>query len=90
MDMENVKFKNSDGVEYELIWKKPHHTYNADPMQTDLKNGNRGGFVKLYDVFNNQESRDMGIHTFEFSEEDIVRSELTKFIVSKLAECETI
>ena len=62
----------------------------ADPMQTDLKNGNRGGFVKLYDVFNNQESRDMGIHTFEFSEEDIVRSELTKFIVSKLAECETI
>ena len=32
----------------------------------------------------------MVIHTFEFSEEDIVRSELTKFIVSKLAECDTI
>jgi phosphate starvation-inducible protein PhoH len=59
-------------------------------MQTDLKNGNRGGFLKLYDVFDNQESRDMGIHTFEFSHEDIVRSELTKFIVSKLSECETI
>ena len=29
MDMENVKFKNSDGIEYELIWRKPHHTYNA-------------------------------------------------------------
>ena len=26
----------------------------------------------------------------EFNEEDIVRSELTKFIVSKLAECDTI
>ena len=62
----------------------------ADPMQTDLKNGNRGGFVKLYDIFNNKESRDMGIHTFEFNEEDIVRAELTKIIVSKLAECDTI
>jgi hypothetical protein len=32
MDMENVKFKNSDGIEYELIWRKPHHTYNADGL----------------------------------------------------------
>ena len=32
MNMENIKFKNSDGVEYELIWKKPHHTYNADGL----------------------------------------------------------
>ena len=32
MDMENVKFKNSDGIEYELLWKKPHHTYNADGL----------------------------------------------------------
>jgi len=31
-DMENVKFRNSDGVEYELIWKKPHYTYNADGL----------------------------------------------------------
>jgi hypothetical protein len=30
--MENVKFKNAEGVEYELIWKKPHHTYNADGL----------------------------------------------------------
>ncbi len=32
MYMENIKFKNSDGIEYELIWKKPHHTYNADGL----------------------------------------------------------
>ena len=32
MNMENIKFKNSDGIEYELIWKKPHHTYNADGL----------------------------------------------------------
>ena len=56
----------------------------ADPMQTDLKNGNRGGFEKLYGAFNDEESRSAGIHTFEFDESDIVRSELTKFIVTKV------
>jgi phosphate starvation-inducible protein PhoH len=62
----------------------------ADPMQTDLKNGNRGGFDKVFDVFDNEESREMGIETFEFTAEDIVRSELTKFVVTKIAELETI
>mgnify|MGYP003672101134 FL=1 len=62
----------------------------ADPMQTDLKNGQRGGFDKIFNVFDNEESRKMGIETFEFTAEDIVRSELTKFIVTKIAELETI
>ena len=62
----------------------------ADPMQTDLKNGNRGGFDKIFDAFNDEESREMGIETFEFTAEDIVRSELTKFVVTKIAELETI
>ena len=31
-------------------------------MQTDLKNGNRGGFLKLYDIFNGEDSKAMGIH----------------------------
>ena len=62
----------------------------ADPMQTDLKNGQRGGFGKIFSIFDNKESRDRGIETFEFSTEDIVRSELTKFIVSKLSKLDTI
>tara|TARA_R110002020_G_scaffold275092_1_gene490354 strand:+ start:291 stop:1052 length:762 start_codon:yes stop_codon:yes gene_type:complete len=62
----------------------------ADPMQTDLKNGQRGGFDKIFNVFDNKESKDMGIETFEFTEEDIVRSELTKFIVTKISKLETI
>ena len=61
----------------------------ADPMQTDLKNGNRGGFEKLFAAFDNEESKDMGIHTFEFHAEDIVRSELTRFIVEKVSTIET-
>ena len=32
----------------------------------------------------------MGIETFEFNEEDIVRSVLTKFIVTKLSKLDTI
>ena len=38
--MENIKFKNSDGIEYELLWKKPHHTHNADGLcySPDIKN----------------------------------------------------
>jgi phosphate starvation-inducible PhoH-like protein len=56
----------------------------ADPMQTDLKNGNRGGFEKIFSAFDNEESRDMGIHTFEFDETDIVRSAITRFIVQKI------
>ena len=62
----------------------------ADPMQTDLKNGQRGGFGRIFNIFDNEESRKMGIETFEFTAEDIVRSELTKFIVTKIAEMETI
>ena len=28
----------------------------ADPMQTDLKNGQRGGFGKIFSIFDNKES----------------------------------
>jgi phosphate starvation-inducible protein PhoH len=57
----------------------------ADPMQTDLRSDRLcGGFEKLYNIFTDQESQEMGIHTFKFDEDDIVRSELCKFIVKKL------
>ena len=56
----------------------------ADPMQTDLKNGSRGAFSKLKELFSGEDSRDRGVHTFEFGEEDIVRSEILKFIVKKI------
>jgi phosphate starvation-inducible PhoH-like protein len=72
------------------IGKYSRGIITADPMQTDLKNGSRGGFEKIYHVFDNEESEKMGIHTFEFSQEDILRSELTKFVVSKLSEIDII
>ena len=57
----------------------------ADPNQTDLKNGSRGGFNKIYEALGDEKSKDNGIFTFEFSEEDIVRSDLVRFLVGKLS-----
>jgi hypothetical protein len=38
----------------------------------------------MSDIFNNQESADNGIHCFDFTKEDILRSEILKFIVEKI------
>lgn len=54
----------------------------GDPMQSDI-NG-KSGFSKMCNVFDNDESRTQGIHTFYLTEQDIVRSEIVKFIVKKL------
>ena len=57
----------------------------ADPMQTDLRTERLcGGFEKMFKLFSGQESQSMGIHTFKFTEDDIMRSELCKYIVKKL------
>lgn len=53
----------------------------ADPKQSDI---NKSGFIPFYNAFNDEESRQNGIHTFEFTKEDIVRSEILKFIVDKI------
>lgn len=57
----------------------------ADPMQTDIKNGKlMGGFEELRRIFGDEESKAKGIFTFEFTEEDVMRSEIVKFIVGKI------
>lgn len=55
----------------------------GDPMQSDLKGNEKSGFMPAYDMFNNEESRQNGIHCIELGKEDIVRSEILKFIVEK-------
>ena len=61
----------------------------ADPMQTDLRIERLcGGFESLYNIFTDQESQAMGIHTFKFTEEDIMRSKLCKFLVKKINSAE--
>jgi phosphate starvation-inducible PhoH-like protein len=57
----------------------------GDPEQSDLPYG-KSGFTKVYDAFNNPESVEHGIICHELTEEDIVRSELCKFVVHKFKE----
>ena len=54
----------------------------GDPMQSDI-NG-RSGFADMYSLFNDDESKEKGIHTFHFGPEDIKRSEILKFVISKI------
>jgi len=53
----------------------------GDTRQSDIGNS---GFKKMYDIFNDQESEENGIYCFKFTEADIMRSEILKFIVKKL------
>ena len=54
----------------------------GDPMQSDI-NG-KSGFADMYSLFNDNESKEKGIHTFYFGSEDIKRSEILKYVISKL------
>lgn len=54
----------------------------ADPAQSDI-NGKSGAFVKMCNLFNDKEAKEFGIHSVTFTEEDIMRSELTKFLIKR-------
>ena len=55
----------------------------GDPMQTDLKHKEQSGFKAMFDLFNDEESKQQGIHCVEFTKDDIMRSEILKFIIDK-------
>lgn len=56
----------------------------GDPMQTDLKHKEHSGFKTMFDVFNTEESQQQGIYCVEFGKEDIMRSEILKFIIDQI------
>jgi predicted ribonuclease YlaK len=50
--------------------------------QNDI--GSKSGFRKMFDMFNDEESKEFGIHCFELREyQDIVRSGLLRFVMEK-------
>lgn len=53
----------------------------ADVDQSDIGAGS--GFSAIMDLFDDEESRAYGVRSFRFGEEDIVRSEIVKFMVGK-------
>lgn len=54
----------------------------ADSSQNDY--GSNSGFDRFYEIFDDDESKENGIHTIEFTTEDIVRSGLVKYVVEKV------
>ena len=54
----------------------------GDFMQSDIKSKN--GFYDFYNLFADEDSAQHGVFSFEFSEDDIKRSEILKFIVKKI------
>lgn len=56
----------------------------ADPSQSDI-NGKSGAFEKMIKHFDDEEARNHGIHYFQYGIEDIMRSELVKFLVQRFS-----
>lgn len=54
----------------------------GDPDQSDI-NG-KSGFIKMISQFDDVESIENGIRIFKFTDDDIVRSGLVKFIIKKV------
>lgn len=52
----------------------------GDEKQSNIRDS---GFVKVFDAFNNDESKSKGIVTFEFLPEDCMRNDFMKFILEK-------
>jgi hypothetical protein len=53
----------------------------GDFMQADVKSS---GFKQMFNLFNDQESEENGIFCYEFDNNDIYRSGILKFIITKL------
>lgn len=56
----------------------------GDPMQSDLKHKEVSGFKTMVDIFNTSNAQSQGIHCVEFGKEDIMRSEILKFIIEEI------
>lgn len=56
----------------------------GDPTQSDLKNKDQSGFKSMFDVFNTTAAQEKGIYCVEFGKEDIMRSEILKFIIEQV------
>ena len=54
----------------------------GDPGQSDL-NG-RSGFMKMFDLFNDESSRKEGIHCVSLTKEDVVRSGVLRYILERI------
>lgn len=59
----------------------------GDIRQSDIKDS---GFEKVFSTFDTEEAQSHGIYTFKFGIEDIMRSEVVKYIVKKFEDIQGI
>ena len=62
----------------------------ADSAQSDLPKNKQCGFEKCLRMFDTDEAKAFGIYSVAFTNDDIMRSELCKFIVKTFEETETM
>ncbi len=55
--------------------------FAGDTMQSDIRNS---GFADLIKIFDDGESKEKGIHSFRFGIEDVLRSDILRFILDKI------
>jgi len=82
-EMQNAEFNEIQTI-ITRIGNFSKFVFCGDPMQTDIHDKQKSGFKPIFDIFNNEESRAQGIFCVELGKEDILRSEILKFIVEKL------
>ena len=61
----------------------------GDPMQSDLKHKEQSGFKPMFDIFNTDKAQAQGIYCVEFTKDDIMRSEILKFIIEQVENYKT-
>lgn len=61
---------------------------DSSGSQNDL--GQRSGFKKLCEIFNDEESKQNGIYYFRFTSEHVVRSKLVRYVVEKFEKIRTL
>ena len=52
----------------------------GDESQSDISGSS---LKQVYDLFDDEESKGRGIHTFKFEKEDIMREEVLSFVIDK-------
>ena len=53
----------------------------GDYKQSDLKRGQQRDYQNLVGMFDTPEAAARGIHVFQFTKDDIMRSEFVKYVV---------
>lgn len=69
------------------VGKRSKLIMTGDIRQSDIKDS---GFDKVFSTFDSEEAKSHGIYTFKFGIEDIMRSEVVKYIVKKFEDIQGI